>query len=240
MSDSPASWAAESAATLGTLSSACRSAATSALCRADRAKTRIWDSARTAPTRPSREASGRASTSAAAPIPAAVRSAVTVAPFRQASGTPVPGCSTVTTACTVGSPRPALPGTCRPNLHVTPVLPRIAPVCAKVSESSAGSRDEVTPEAVTVPSATAAKAARWESMAARGDSTDRISVSLRTSRLIAGATAGELSRDPGQEGPGPRLLRVGQHLGRGAGLDDVAVVHEDDSVGHLPGEAHLV
>src|SRR4051794_7221954 len=43
-----------------------------------------------------------------------------------------------------------------------------------------------------------------------------------------------------QEGPGAFVLRVGEHLLRVPGLHHDAVVHEDEGVAHLPGEAHLV
>src|SRR4051812_8440561 len=43
-----------------------------------------------------------------------------------------------------------------------------------------------------------------------------------------------------QEGPGALLLRVGQDLLGIAGLDHEALVHEDERVAYLPGEAHLV
>jgi DNA-binding transcriptional regulator GbsR (MarR family) len=46
--------------------------------------------------------------------------------------------------------------------------------------------------------------------------------------------------DPGEEGPGALVLRVGDDLGGWTLFDDHTVVHEDDPVGHVAGEAHLV
>src|SRR6202042_3968761 len=88
-------------------------------------------------------------------------------------------------------------------------------------------------------------------MACRGESTARMSESLRTSRVIARGTAvtgaahrsvldAGRSRDPGQERLGPRLPRTAEHFSRAAGLDDVAVIHKDDLVGYLLGKTHLV
>src|ERR1700744_3440797 len=88
-------------------------------------------------------------------------------------------------------------------------------------------------------------------MACRGESTARMSESLRTSRLMALGTvrigaahrpvpdAGR-ARDPGQERLGPLLPRAAEPFGGAAGLHDVAVIHEDDLVSYLLGETHLV
>src|SRR3954470_1346609 len=48
------------------------------------------------------------------------------------------------------------------------------------------------------------------------------------------------SEDAGQEGLRPFVLRGVEHLLGRAGLDDAAVVHEHDPVGHPAGEADLV
>jgi cysteine synthase A len=47
-------------------------------------------------------------------------------------------------------------------------------------------------------------------------------------------------QDLTEEQPGPCMPRIGEELRRRIGLDDLAVVHEHDAIGHFPGKAHFV
>ena len=45
---------------------------------------------------------------------------------------------------------------------------------------------------------------------------------------------------PGQELPGTLFLRIFEHIGRRAVLQDPSVIHEDYLIGHISGKCHLM
>src|SRR6185437_8885996 len=65
---------------------------------------------------------------------------------------------------------------------------------------------------------------------------------MRSARTTepTGAAGSVISENLAEEGTGALLTRVRDHLVGVAVLDDLPVVHEDQDVTHLPGEADLV
>src|SRR6476620_10109511 len=91
----------------------------------------------------------------------------------------------------------------------------------------------VSPNVAAAPTAPSRRAfiwvPPWVVAAARG-----------ACRSLSIGAAGSVGEDLAEEVLGAVALGVGEELLRRADLDDLAVGHEDDAVGGLAGEAHLV
>jgi hypothetical protein len=58
--------------------------------------------------------------------------------------------------------------------------------------------------------------------------------------LHPGNAACDSMKDLLQKGPRALMLRIAEEILRLADFDDLAVIHENDTIGHLTGETHFV